>query len=464
VDRPEAAKLVMNTFPAQGVNTNYDLSSVVPDSASTATAIASGHKTTSSVIGMDENAQTSYENIAELAKKEKRKIGILTTVPLNHATPAAFYAHVPNRRHMYDIAMQLASSKVDYFAGGQIFEPTDRKDPGKPDAIETAKKNGFTIAVGRTEFEALKPGVGRVIAMSRLVDQNGAMYFSLDQADGGEHVTIAEYLSKAIELLDNPNGFFIMTEGGKIDWACHANDAATAIAEVLALDEAIARAVQYYEKHPRETLIVVTGDHETGGLAIGFAGTEYSSFVDKLQEQKLSYLEFNRKFAEYKQGHSAEEAKFEDILPLIKESFGLCVMPEAERLAMEKEVSDGRADGASEDARKAGRIAWKELRSGMALGSLELGVLREAFKQSMIDKKNRARDDYAQLSYGAEEPLTVKLTTILDNKAGFGWTSYSHTGIPVLTSALGIGSELFNGYYDQTDIFFKMVKASGFRK
>ena len=77
-------------------------------------------------------------------------------------------------------------------------------------------------------------------------------------------------------MLDNPNGFFMMVEGGKIDWACHANDAASSIMDTLALDEAVARAVSFYEKHPMETLIVVTGDHETGGMTIGFAGTQYS--------------------------------------------------------------------------------------------------------------------------------------------------------------------------------------------
>jgi alkaline phosphatase len=81
----------------------------------------------------------------------------------------------------------------------------------------------------------------------------------------------------------------------------------------------------------------------------------------------------------------------------------------------------------------------------------------------MMGAKERATDDYTYLMYGGYEPLTVKLTTILNNKAGIGWTSYSHTGVPVQTSALGVGATLFNGYYDQTDIHTKLMNITGFR-
>ena len=159
LSRPEEAKLVMNSFPAQGMNTTYDLTSVIPDSASTATAIASGHKTSSGTIGMDAEAKLSYENIAEAAKKKNWKVGILSTVSLDHATPAAFYAHVASRKQMYDISMQLANSGFDYFAGrSACWSRRTKKIQTKPNAIETAKKNGYTVAIGREDFKRLKPG------------------------------------------------------------------------------------------------------------------------------------------------------------------------------------------------------------------------------------------------------------------------------------------------------------------
>jgi alkaline phosphatase len=461
---PGSVKLVMNTFPAQGMTTIHDLTSVIPDSASTATAIASGHKTKAGVIGMDADARLSYESIAETAKKANWKVGILTTVSLDHATPAAFYAHVPSRSQMYAISLQLANSGMDYFAGGQLIQPVDPKDPGKVNALEVARKNGYTVAVGRAAFEALKPGIGKVIAMSAVVDRDAAMYFSLDQGSDPNHVSIAEYLAKGIDLLDNPNGFFIMVEGGKIDWACHAHDAAASIHDVLALDEAIAQAVDFFRKHPKDTLIIVTGDHETGGMSIGFAGTHDLSFVDKIQHQKMSYVEFNRKLADYKQVRSAPNARLEDLLPLIREAFGLFVMSADERALLEKAVSAGRAKRASREARIAARQAQQKLKYGMALSELELNILRAAFKESMLRENDRARGEYAYLQYGGYEPLTVKLTTILSNKAGIGWTTYSHTGAPVQTSALGAGAELFNGCYDQTEIYAKIMAITGLGK
>jgi alkaline phosphatase len=460
-NRPEEAKLLMNTFPAQGVNTTYDLTSVIPDSASTATAISSGYKTKSGVIGMDAEAKILYENLAETAKKKQMKVGILSTVSLDHATPAAFYAHVASRQQMYEISMQLVNSRVDYFAGGQMKESEDKKDPGKPKALETAKKNGFIIATGRAAFSALKPGAGRVIAMNVTVDQDKAMYYTIDQKFSPDQVTLAEYLAKALELLDNPQGFFIVAEGGKIDWACHANDAGASIHDTLALDEAVAEAVKFYQNHPRETLIVVTGDHETGGMTIGFAGTQYSSFMDKIEHQKMSYLEFNKKLEEYKKSHTVANAKFEDLLPVIKEAFGFYVLPDSERATIEEAVSAGKDPEAPAEAKKTAKDAERQLKYSMALTELEMKVLKDAFQQSMLGKKERAQDDYSYLLYGGYEPLAVKLTTILNNKAGIGWTTYSHSGVPVQTSALGVGAELFNGYYDQTDIYKKIATITG---
>jgi alkaline phosphatase len=462
VARPEEAKLVMNTFPAQGMNTTYDLTSVIPDSASTATAIASGKKTKSGVIGMDPDGKVKYRNISSVAKQKGWKIGILSTVSLDHATPAAFYAHVPSRRQMYDISMQMANSGYDYFAGGQLHEPADKKDPAKPNVLDVAKQNGYRVIVGREGFRSLKKGAGKVIAVNAMVDNDHAMYYTLDMNGGNEHVTLAEYVAKGIELLDNPKGFLMVVEGGKIDWACHANDAAASIHDTLSLDEAVAEAVKFYKKHPKETLIVVTGDHETGGMTIGFAGTQYSAFVDKIQQQKMSYIRFGEKLEAYKKGKTPADAKLEDVLPLIKEAFGLYVMAPEEKAALEKAVADGKARDASDQVKKAAREAEKTLKYGMALSELELKVVQEAFSQTMLGVKERAKDDYTYLLYGGYEPLAVKLTTILNNKAGIGWTSYSHTGVPVQTSALGVGAELFNGYYDQTDIHTKLMKTAGF--
>jgi alkaline phosphatase len=459
---PEAARLVMNTFSAQGLNTTYDLSSVIPDSASAATAISTGRKTKSGVIGMDPEGKVAYETITEVAKRRGWKVGILTTVSLDHATPAAFYAHVPSRKQMYDISMQLANSGFDYFAGGPMLQHFDKKDPTNPNAIQTAKANGYTIAMGREELERLKPGTGKVIAMSNIVDDSGAMYYTLDQSGGKYHVTIAEFLAKGIELLDNPSGFFIMVEGGKIDWACHSHDGAASIHDTLALDAAVAEAMKFYRGHPNETLIVVTGDHETGGMSIGFAGSGYLAFADNIQHQKMSHIEFGKKLEEFKKSHTPVSSRFEDLLPVIKEAFGLYVLPADERAALEKAVADGKAKDASEETKRGAREAEKKLKFSMVLTDLELKSIKEAFARSVLGEKEREEDGYAHVLYGGHEPLVVQLTTVLNNKSGIGWTSFSHTGVPVQTSAIGVGAESFNGYYDQTDIHTKIMRIVGF--
>lgn len=456
--RPEDAKLVMNSLPEQGMITTYDLTSVIPDSASTATAMASGHKTASGVIGMDPTGQIVYQNFSELAAENGWRVGIISSVSLDHATPAAFYAHQRSRSQMYDISMQLANSGYDFFAGGQLKQPNS-KEEGQPNAIATAEENGYTVVYGREGLESLTPGAGPAIAFSERVDSDAAMYYTLDQDE--DDLTLAEFTAKAIEMLEGPEGFFIMVEGGKIDWACHANDAAASIHDTLALDDAVAEAVAFYEDHPSETLIIVVGDHETGGMTIGFAGTGYNSFVDKIQNQNMSYIEFDQQLEEYRNSHTAASAKFEDVLPMIQEAFGLYVLSADERAELEAAVEAGKVEGATDAQKEAANAAYETLHFSMALSDLELQVLEEAFLNSMLGEEERSSNDHTYLLYGGYEPLTVKCTTILNQKAGIAWTSYSHTGVPVQISAIGAGAEAFSGYYDQTEVFEKMVSATG---
>lgn len=158
---------------------------------------------------------------------------------------------------------------------------------------------------------ALKPGCGKVIAAGA----DGALAYNLD---AGDSPRISDFTKKAIELLDNDKGFFIMVEGGKIDWMCHANDAATVMAEVADFDNAVKVALEFARKNPRDTLVVVTGDHETGGLTMGFAGTAYNSYIDRLNAQKCSREAFNS--ASKRLAGGGKDIKFEDVMAA---SFGI---------------------------------------------------------------------------------------------------------------------------------------------
>lgn len=453
----QETKLLMNTLPAQGMTTTYDAGAIITDSASAGTAMATGQKTLSGVISMDVTKKIELETIAEVAHDKGWKVGIVTSVSLDHATPAVFYAHNSSRSNMYAIGEDLVKSGFDYFAGGSLAQRKG-KDGSLLDNFLFAKAAGYTIVEGdKAAFEKLSATEdGKVIAVNSVLDKDAAMPYAMDTTEG--EISLAEFTSKGIELLDNPTGFFMMVEGGKIDWSCHANDALATIEDTLAFDDAIAEAYKFYEAHPDETVIIVTGDHETGGMTIGYAGTAYTSFFNKLENQTVSYQAFDAKLAEFKEAKPG--AAFTDVVPLIEENFGLIIYPAQEIEAMNALVKTGSAADATDADKAAGKEAQAKL--DMALNDAEVEILKTAFAESMKPAADRSKDNAAYLLYGGYEPLTVKLTTILNNKAGIAWTTYSHTGTPVQTSAIGVGSETFNGFYDNTDIYNKMMQIAGF--
>ncbi len=453
--RPEDTKLLMNTFPVQGMTTTYDLSSIITDSASAGTALATGNKTISGTINMDPAFKEKYTTIAEIAKQKGWKVGIVSNVSIDHATPASFYAHQASRKSYYDIAIELVKSDFDYFAGGGFLEPAGKSN-GYVNVLDFAKWQGYTYINSRADFDKLASGAGKTLVVSPILQDEQSLNYDMDRPK--EDITLAEYTSKGIELLNNPNGFFMMVEGGKIDWSCHANDAAATIKDTLAFDDAIAPAVEFYKQHPDDTLIIVTGDHETGGLTIGFAGTGYANYIERIQNQKVSYVAFNAKLDEFKASHE-KGAIFTDVIPLIEENFGLDITSAEEYKALKDTVTKGAEKEATDADKAAAKDATKKL--GMMVNPDERALLEEAFEASMMKKEDRTSIPGVDLLYGGYEPLTVKLTTILNQKAGLGWTTYSHTGIPVMTSAIGVGSELFNGYYDNTDIYLKMMEIAG---
>ena len=177
----------------------------------------------------------------------------------------------------------------------------------------------------REDFEKLTPQSGKVVAINAVLDEDQTMPYEIDREEN--NLSLADFTRKGIELLDNPEGFFMLVEGGKIDWAAHANDAVTVIRDVLAFGEAIEEAIKFYQQHPEETLIVVTADHETGGLTLGFAATGYSLYPEVLQNQKMSFLEFSKVVEQYSQNTPQEKANLSDFWPQIEENFGLLDIP-----------------------------------------------------------------------------------------------------------------------------------------
>ena len=420
LDGPEYLNFM--NFEVAGSAVTYDSNSFAPDSASTATSISTGHKTYSGSINVDETGSVEYETIAEKLHSQKDyKIGVITSVNLNHATPAAFYAHQASRNDYYDIGLELVESGFEYFAGGALLKPTGAEGD-QEDLYTLAEQAGYQVV--KTQAEAEQVTEGPVMIVDEHLADGDAMAYELDRTD--DMWSLADYVEKGIEVLDNDNGFFMMCEGGKIDWACHANDAASAIHDTKALADAVQVAIDFAAQHPDETLIVVTGDHETGGLTIGFAGTDYDTYLDLLENQKISYAKFD---SDYVASYKENKTSFEDVMADVEELFGL------------------KTEGEEGDK--------------LVLTEYEQEQLRAAYEKSI---NGTAASDYEQeeyVLYGTYEPLSVTLTHIINNKSGISFTSYSHTGLPVAVLAHGINAEVFNGYYDNTEIFNKLAEMLG---
>jgi alkaline phosphatase len=338
--------------------------------------MATGCKTHSGVIGMAVDKTTAVTNIAELLKDEGMKIGIVSTVTINHATPAAYYAHVASRNDYYGIALQMADSGFDFFAGGAISQPTGA-DKDKPDAYGILQEKGYTVARTAEEIAALDASTGKCYAIAPNIQDSGSITYAIDRQAG--HVSLSDLVEKGIEVLDNEKGFFLMAESGKIDWSCHANDAMTTIEEVLDFEAAVKVAYDFAQKHPDETLIVVTGDHETGGMTIGYASTGYNTAFDIMNSQKMSYVEFDKLVDGLQEQNP--NLTFEDIMPLITENFGL-------------KLPSGNAEADAADP--------------LVLTEYELGKLQAGFAEAMLPKENREETEEKALLYGSYDPCPCR--------------------------------------------------------
>ena len=409
----ELEKLTFTQFPVVGLQYTQDSTSFCPDSASTATSLSSGFKTHSGVIGMGVDKVTAGETIAEKVKQQLGwKVGIISSVTLNHATPAAYYAHIASRNDYYEIGEQMAASGFDYFAGGSLLE-------NDGDALyEVLEDAGYTVTSDRDTILSLNADSGKVYAVSPELQDDGAMKYALDMDE--DDITLAEFVRKGIDVLYNEKGFFLMCEGGKIDWAGHANDAVANISDTIALDEAVEVALEFAFLHPDETLIIVTGDHETGGMTIGYAATGYDTAFDIMKNQKMSFVAFDEYVAKEK---AAGTFDFDRLMEMVEDEFGLT------------------APGTDNDV------------PALVMNEYEYARLQKAYE----DDRTGNTDGYEEsLLYGGYNPISITLTHIINNKAGIGWTSYAHTGLPVPVYAFGEGAEVFGGAYDNTEVAKKL--------
>jgi alkaline phosphatase len=260
--------LELDKMPYTALIKTYALDGIVTDSAASATAYASGKKVNNGTIGMDKTAIYKKRDgknlitLVDLAKKKGKSVGIVTTTRVTHATPAAFYAHTNDRYSTEaECADQLLGENIELIMGGgrKYFEKSKRKD-GK-DLTTAFQKKGYQIVQNRAELKGIK-NTSKVLGL--FTDSH--MTYMVDRTDETEPV-LSEMVESAIDYLSqNPKGYFLLIEGGRIDHAAHDNLARHAFEETIAFDDSLKTVLK--KINLQKTLVLVTADHATGGLTI----------------------------------------------------------------------------------------------------------------------------------------------------------------------------------------------------
>lgn len=414
-----AEPLCMTQFPYYGSARSFSTSNSVTDSSAAGTCLAAGYKTTNGKLGIDDDGK-HHPTIAEILKKRGYSIGIMTSVSIDHATPGAFYAQVPGRNDYYDIAKQMIGSEFDFFGGSWVYQPVNKKNDSDPSIVTLCKENDYEILHGHKDFLKRGKEFKKVIlvqeheALDLAKPGDSRIPYAIDNVEGA--LTLPEITSDAIDFLSaKGQPFFMMVEGGQIDWANHANDGATAIGEVIEFDKSIQRAFEFYKAHPKETLIVVTADHETGGLALG--NSDYTLHLERLQHQKMSAAILSERFKELHRQYG-KKLTFDQVKTFFSANLGLY-----------SEVSVSAEDDA---------------------------MLRNLYKLMMKNKAADSKNMYASL-----DALSDAAVRLLNKSARLGWTTHSHSAAAVPVYAIGVGAEQFTGFYDNTEIMHRMLKATG---
>ncbi len=252
--------LHVQTMPVTGIVKTYAANSLITDSASGATAYSCGVKTDNGMIAQLPDG-TDCKTVLELAEEKGLSTGLVSTSGVTHATPASYAAHVPSRGMYSEIANQYLNSGLEVILGGgtEFFVPSSEDGSRREDnrnLIEEFKSAGYQYVDTKEQLESASNG-----KLLGLFSVSG-------MPSEGRTPTLAEMSAKAINTLSkNENGFFLMIEGSQIDWGSHDNDTEYVLREVMDFDNAIKAALDF-AKEDGETLVIVTADHETGGMTI----------------------------------------------------------------------------------------------------------------------------------------------------------------------------------------------------
>ncbi len=407
-------QLQMTTFPYSGQVATFSASNGITDSSAAGTCLATGTKTNNGMLGLSPSGDT-LRTVAEILRDRGYGIGIMTTVAIDHATPAAFYAKVPERHMYYEIGTQLANTGFDFFGGAGFHRPQSKDNPQAPNLYDLAEQAGYTIAHGyddaqtkRNSRKLILTQAGDGIDRTKKAD---CLPYAIDRT--ADALTLPQIVSTAIPFLDSRyDRFFMMVEGGMIDYACHGQDGAASVGETLDMDSALVLAYRFYLAHPDETLIVVTADHETGGMALG--NSDYTLHLELLQHQHCSAWVLSDLLSGLFRNGTPGWDKVKSLL--------------ADKLGFYREV--------------------------------EITAEEDASLRALYDKAVAHRQSELKTLYKTMNELGGAAIALLNKKAKLGWTSYAHTAHAVPVFAVGVGAERFTGWHDNTEIAPLILQAA----
>lgn len=407
-------QLLLTQFPYSGQVATFSASNGITDSAAAGTCLATGTKTNNGTLGLSPQKDT-LRTIAEILQQQGYGIGIMTTVAIDHATPAAFYAKVPDRDQYYEIGTQLAYTNFDFFGGAGFHKPVNKHNKKTPNLYDLCEEQGYTFAHGyadaQTKMNAPKLILTQTTDGIDRTKQAGSLPYAIDRQE--DALTLRQIVSTAIPYLSQRHDrFFMMVEGGMIDYACHGQDGATAIGETLDMDAALEEAYNFYLAHPDETLIVVTADHETGGMAMGNGG--YVLNLQALQHQHCSSWILSDQLSSLFKDNTPT---WEMVKDLLTQQLGFYT-------------------------------------------SVELTADEDACLHDLYNKAVAHKDGKVKTLYKTMNELGSTAIALLNKKAHLGWTSYDHTAHAVPVFAVGVGAERFTGWHDNTEIAPLILKAA----
>lgn len=401
--------ILMMQFPVASMALTYSASSTITDSAAAGTALATGVKTNNGMIGM--NADTvAVESVAMQLKKRGWGVGIITSVAFDDATPAAHFAHQPSRKMWAEINHDGARSNFDFIGG--MYTLMSGKGVDRCNAIfDDYRRNGYNVVSGMENLHAAVGGKKILASFGRPMESTDFPY-TIDSIPGAP--TLRQLTQECLRhmLSVSPKHFFMMVEGGNIDHAAHANDGAAVIKEVLNYQESLRVAYDFYLQHPDETLIVVTADHDTGGMTIGVdGGAQKPTFAD------LDWRHMSKgRFQDYCMQHT--DMTWDAVKQVMADNLGL----------------------------------W----SHIDVTEAEEKTLKDAFDEF---KTNSAATD--KTLYKDFSRFSSVVFNLVNHKNGIGFTTFSHTGNPVPVFAIGKGCEMFSHINNNVEIpknFRKLLK------